>query len=130
MSQKASIDDASNVNKKSSLKSTVSAPIAEKPMATVKLEPHSTRRKCSTELLPDPSTTQNYVTVNLLWILAFLLIIALVFLNIYLVLQLYALKHKQADSIHIDRKLLEQLSGYAYLFFSGENQTGIGFDLI
>lgn len=113
MSQKSSIDDASNVSKKATLKSTVAAPITEKPQAIVKSEPHSMTMKCSPELLPDQSTSQNYLSINLLWILAFLLIIALLLLNIYLFIQMHALKLKQTDSIHIDRKLLEQLSGYA-----------------
>lgn len=111
MSQKLSTEDASNSSKKSTLKSTVLAPIVEKQPSIDKPDLNSKSMKSPTELLPDQCTTQNYLTVNMLWIFAFLLIIALIFLNIYLVIQLYTLKHKQADSIHIDRKLLDQLSG-------------------
>lgn len=111
LSQKSSIDDTSNSNKKSTLKSTASAPLVEKQTSIDTTEPNSMNTKSSNELLPDQCTARKYLTFNMLSIFVFLLIIALIFLNIYLLIQLYTLKHKHADSIHIDQNLLDQLSG-------------------
>lgn len=38
-----------------------------------------------------------------------ILIVTLVLLNLYLLIQLYVLKHKQANEIQLDRAILDQL---------------------
>lgn len=114
LSQKSSIDDTSAGSKKSTLKSTaktILAPVKEYRKSIDILQPNSMSTQCSAELLPDQCTARNYLTLNKFSIFILLLIVTLIFLNIYLLAQLYTLKHKQADSIHIDRELLDKLSG-------------------
>lgn len=106
LSQKSSMEDALKSTAK-----TVSAPSAERQTPIDKSEPNPMSTQCSSEFLPDQCTTQNYLTFNTFSIFVLLLIITLILLNVYLLVQLYTLKHKQTNSIHIDSKLLDQLSG-------------------
>lgn len=111
LSQKSSFDDSS---KKSTLKSATKAmpaQLVEGQTPTDVTGSNFMSSQCSNEMLPYQGTARNYLTCNMLPIFVLLLIFMLILLNCYLLVELYTLKHKQTDSIHIDRKLLDQLSG-------------------
>lgn len=113
LSQKSSIEEAPS--KRSSLKATtktvpVPSTVPQTTSANVsKRNTLSTQR--SSEIIPHQRSGWSFLTFDMFFIFVAILIIALILLNLYLLHQLYVSKHKQANSIQIDRALLDQLNG-------------------
>lgn len=69
--------------------------------------------QCSTEAVPDHTDRRNIYTFDTFSIFVLILIITLVFLNLYLFVELYMLKQRHIDSIQIDQEILDQLASAA-----------------
>lgn len=72
--------------------------------------------QCTTETVPDQTNTRNIYTFDTFSIFVIILIVTLVLLNFYLFVELYVLKYKQSDGIHIDQAVLDQLAATGWVY--------------
>lgn len=66
-------------------------------------------KQCFVEAKPDQNKGHRFFTFDMFSIFVIIMIITLILLNLYLIVELYLLKHKQYDGIQIDRNLLDAL---------------------
>ncbi|XP_055304649.1 protein Aster-B-like isoform X2 [Sitodiplosis mosellana] len=117
LSQKLSVDE--DASKRSSLKSTTKTAPAQSttPAQSTAPQPSSDTTKsntmstqCTTETFPDQTNNRSIYTLDMFSIFLVILIVTLVLLNLYLLIELYVLKHQQNYGIHIDQDLLDKLA--------------------
>lgn len=109
--QKSIIEEVST--RQPSLNSTTKA--APAPLAAPQAICHNTSKlntmsiTYSEELITNPTSKRSFSAFDIFSTTVGILIVALVLLNIYLFVQFYLLKHKQANEIQLDRAILDKL---------------------
>lgn len=108
--QKSSIEEVPS--RQSSLKSTTKAatvPLSA-PQAICKTSNLNTMSTiCSEEIITNPNSKRSFSAFDIFSTLVAILIVTLVLLNIYLFIQYYLLKNKQANEIQLDRTVFDKL---------------------